>query len=104
MSISKCYVINEESHGTIGVAQSPKAAAEWLVATGWVEGYTNYSIYHPWKDYTKGGTWEHITISKYCELNGIADWEQWFIDNASPEWLEEHFCIYLHRMDYAVDD
>ena len=103
MQISKCYVINEESHGAIGVAQSPKAAAEWLIATGWVNEYVDYGIFHP-KTYLRYGKWEHMTIRTYCDREGIADWERWFIDHASPEWLEEHFCIYLHRMDYAVDE
>jgi hypothetical protein len=104
MQISKCYVINEESHGAIGAAQSPKAAAEWLIATGWVEEYTDYSIFHPHKTDPRHGEWEHMTIRDYCDREGIADWEHWFIDNASPEWLEEHFCVYLYRMDYAVDE
>jgi hypothetical protein len=104
MSIGRCYIISEESHGTIGAAQSPKAAAKWLIATGWVEEYTDYSIFHPHKTDSRHGEWEHMTIRDYCDREGIADWEHWFIDNASPEWLEEHFCIYLYRMDYAVDE
>ena len=104
MSISKCYIINEECHGAIGAAESPRAAAKWLIATGWVKEYTDYSIFHPHKTDPRHGEWEHMTIRDYCDREGIADWERWFIDNASPEWLEEHFCIYLHRMDYAIDE
>ena len=103
MQISECYVINEESHGAIGVAQSPKAAAKWLIATDWVGEYTDYRIFHPNKTDPWHGEWEHITICDYCDREGIADWEHWFIDNADRGWLAEHFCIHLYQMDYAVD-
>lgn len=97
----KVFIIDEECHGSIGVATSPKSAMRWLIETGWVDEYTDYGIYH--YDYAKDGMrgWEHIAIRSYCDQNGIADWKQWLIDNASAEWLEEHFLIYLREVDLA---
>ena len=99
MSISRCYIISEESHGPIGCAKSAMAAAKWLIATGWVNEYTEYGIFNEWLR-----SWEHTTIHDYCNQKGVADWEQWFIDNATAEWLEEHFLIYLRLVDLATDD
>lgn len=104
MKISECYIISEESHGAIGAAESPQAAAKWLIATGWIDEWTDYGVYVPSEHNPNKGEWVHIPICGHCKVNGIANWEQWFIDNASSEWLAEHFCISLYRMDYAVDE
>lgn len=37
----KVYTICEDNHGQIGVAVSYKAAAQWLVASGWVDQYSD---------------------------------------------------------------
>lgn len=35
-------VIVEDNHGFIGVAESLKAAKQWLIHEGWVECYTDF--------------------------------------------------------------
>lgn len=93
----KVFIIVEECHGAIGVATSPKSAIRWLIENGWVNEYTDFfSHYNP---LIFG--WETTAIRTYCDQNGIADWQQWLIDNASVEWLREHLVIYLREYDLA---
>ena len=95
----KVFIIVEECHGTIGVASSPKSAMRWLLNEGWIDEYTDYGVYvDSNEDFDK---WEHCGVAKYCEQNGIVDWQQWLIDNASVEFLEDHFLIYLREHDLA---
>ena len=35
-------IIREENHGFIGVAITDKAAKQWLIREGWVDGYTEF--------------------------------------------------------------
>lgn len=93
----KVYIIVEECHGSIGVATSPKSAMRWLIEEGWVNDYTDF--YFRYNEHS--AEWEQITVRSYCDQNGIADWKQWLINNASAEWLEEHFLIYLREHDLA---
>ena len=97
----KVFIIIEENHGSIGVATSPKSAMRWLLDEGWIEEYTDYGVFIPSDTSLNFGKWEHCTIEEYCEQNGIADWQQWLIDNASAEFLEEHFLIYLREYNLA---
>lgn len=90
----KVFIIVEECHGSIGVATSPKSAMRWLIEQGWIEEYSEYGIWD-------GEKWEHIPVAEYCEQNDIADWQQWLMDNASVDFLEEHFLIYLREYDLA---
>ena len=93
----KVFIIVEECHGSIGVATSPKSAMRWLLDEGWIGEYTDFFI--PYGEYTD--ELEQVTIRNYCDREGITDWQQWLIDNASAEWLEEHFLIYLREHDLA---
>lgn len=95
----KVFIIVEECHGAIGVATSPKSAMRWLLDKGWIEEYTDYSIYV--KNSDNNSYWKHIPIAKYCEQNGIADWQQWLMDSASIEFLENRFLIHLREHDLA---
>ena len=90
----KVFIIIEECHGTIGVATSPKSAMRWLLDEGWIGEWSEYGIWD-------GEKWEHFNIAEYCEQNGIADWQQWLMDNASVEFLEDGFLIYLREYDLA---
>ena len=97
----KVFIIIEENHGSIGVATSPKSAMRWLLDEGWIEEYTDYGVYIPSDTNLDFGEWKHCTIEEYCKQHNIADWQQWLIDNASIEFLEEHFLIYLREHDLA---
>ena len=90
----KVFIIIEENHGSIGVATSPKSAMRWLLDEGWIEEYTDYSVY------TDKG-WELTPVEKYCEQNGIADWQQWLMDKASIDFLEDGFLIHLREYNLA---
>ena len=90
----KVFIIVEECHGSIGVATSPKSAMRWLMDEGWIDKYSVYSIWD-------GEKWEYFSIAEYCEQNGFADWQQWLMDNASVEFLETGFLIYLREYDLA---
>jgi len=92
----KVFIIVEECHGSIGVATSPKSAMRWLIEQGWIDEYTDFFVYQE-----SDNEQEQMTIRTYCDQEGIADWQQWLIDNASPEWLEWHFLIYLREHDLA---
>jgi len=92
----KVFIIVEECHGAIGVATSPKSAMRWLIEQGWIDEYTDFFVYQE-----SDNEQEQMTIRTYCDQEGIADWQQWLIDNASPEWLEWHFLIYLREHDLA---
>lgn len=94
------YIIDEECHGPIGVATSPKSAMRWLIEEGWIEEYTDFFV--PYGEYTD--ELEQIAIRNYCDREGIDDWQQWLIDNASAEWLEDHFLIYLRQVDLADEE
>ena len=94
MLTKKVFIIDEECHGSIGVATSPKSAMRWLMDEGWIDKYSVYSIWD-------GEKWEHFSIAEYCEQNGFADWQQWLMDNASVEFLEDGFLIYLREYDLA---
>ncbi len=97
----KVFIIVEECHGSIGVATSPKSAMRWLLDEGWIGEWSEYGVYIPGETNPIFGHWEHYSVQEYCKQNGIADWQQWLIDNASAEWLEEHFLIYLREHDLA---
>ena len=99
MDKKKVFIIVEECHGSIGVATSPKSAMRWLLDEGWIEEYTDYGVYVENAEDLEH--WKHCGIADYCEQNGIANWQQWLIDNASVELLEEHFLIYLREVDLA---
>lgn len=90
----KVFIIIEENHGSIGVATSPKSAMRWLLDEGWIEEYTDYSVYTD-KD------WVLTPVERYCEQNGIADWQQWLMDNASIDFLEDGFLIHLREYNLA---
>ena len=92
----KVFIIVEECHGSIGVATSPKSAIRWLLDEGWISEYTDFFVYQKSDDEQ-----EQMTIRTYCDREGIADWQQWLIDNASAEFLEWHFLIYLREHDLA---
>ena len=92
MPNKKVFIIVEECHGSIGVATSPKSAMRWLIDEGWIGEYTDFFVYRESDDEQ-----EQMTIRTYCDQEGIADWQQWLIDNANPEWLEWHFLIYLRE-------
>lgn len=94
MLTKKVFIIDEECHGSIGVATSPKSAMRWLIEQGWIEEYSEYGIWD-------GEKWEHIPVAEYCEQNGFTDWQQWLMDNASVEFLEDGFLIYLREHDLA---
>jgi hypothetical protein len=95
----KVFIIVEECHGTIGVATSPKSAMRWLIDEGWIGEWSDYGVYvDSNEDFDK---WKHCGVAEYCEQNGIADWQQWLIDNASAEFLETGFLIYLREHDLA---
>ena len=94
MLTKKVFIIDEECHGTIGVATSPKSAMRWLIKEGWIEEYSEYDIWN-------GEKWEHFSIAEYCKQNGFTDWQQWLMDNASIEFLEDGFLIYLREYDLA---
>lgn len=100
MDKKKVFIIVEECHGSIGVATSPKSAMRWLLDEGWIEEYTDYGVYV--ENPGSISYWKHIPIAEYCEQNGIADWQQWLMDNASVEFLEDGFLIYLREHDLAV--
>lgn len=93
----KVFIIVEECHGSIGVAISPKSAMRWLIEEGWIDKYTQYGI---WDKAEK--QWYYTYVYKFCEQNGIADWQRWLIDNASAKFLEDHFSIYLQEHNLAV--
>ena len=90
----KVFIINEECHGSIGVATSPKSAMRWLIDKDWITAYSEYGIWD-------GEEWQHYLVVDYCQQNGIANWEQWLMDNASVEFLEDGFLIYLREYDLA---
>lgn len=95
----KVFIIVEECHGSIGVATSPKSAMRWLINEGWIDAYTDYGVY---VDSDKDiGEWRHCGVAEYCEQNSITDWQQWLMDNASAEFLETGFLIYLRQCDLA---
>ena len=93
----KVFIIVEECHGSIGVAISPKSAMRWLIEEGWIDEYSQYSI---WNETER--EWHHAYVYEVCEQNDIVDWQRWLIDNASAEFLEDHFLIYLREHDLAV--
>ena len=95
----KVFIIVEECHGSIGVATSPESAMRWLIEEGWIEEYTDYGVYV--ENPGSISYWKHIPITEYCEQNGFADWQQWLMDNASVELLEDGFLIYLREYDLA---
>lgn len=92
----KVFIIVEECHGSIGVATSPKSAMRWLIDEGWIGEWSEYGIW----DETEH-EWYHTSVARYCEQNNIADWQQWLMDNASAEFLEDGFLIYLREHDLA---
>lgn len=94
MLTKKVFIIDEECHGSIGVATSPKSAMRWLIDNDWITAYSEYGIWD-------GEQWHHYLVVDCCEQNGIVDWQQWLIDNASAEFLEDHFLIYLREVDLA---
>jgi hypothetical protein len=100
----KVFIIVEECHGSIGVATSPKSAMRWLIEEGWIGEWSEYGVYIPGETNPIFGHWEHCSVQEYCEQNGIADWQQWLIDNASVEFLEDHFLIYLREHDLAENE
>lgn len=96
----KVFTIVEECHGSIGVATSPKSAMRWLIEEDWINEGTDCGAYVDMpNDYDEG---EYCGVKEYCEQNGITDWQQWLMDNASAEFLEDHFLIYLREHDLAV--
>lgn len=99
MEKQKVFIIVEECHGSIGVATSAKSAMRWLIEEDWINEYTDYGVYVENAEDIEH--WKHCGIADYCEQHGIADWQQWLIDNASVDFLEEHFLIYLREVDLA---
>lgn len=99
MPNKKVFIIVEECHGAIGVATSPKSAMRWLIDEGWIGPWSDYGVYvNSNEDFDK---WKHCGVAEYCEQNGFADWQQWLMDNASVEFLETGFLIYLREHDLA---
>lgn len=68
------YIIKEENHGTIGIAESFNEAKQWLVNSNWVESYCE--LWNPQTGESK----------PICEL--FPNWEEWFIKKATEEDLE----------------
>ena len=97
----KVFIIIEENHGSIGVATSPKSAMRWLIEKDWIGEWSTYGIYIPNEADPIFGHWEDCSVAEYCERNNITDWKQWLLDNASKEFLEERFLIYLREHDLA---
>lgn len=93
----KVFIIVEERLGSIGVATSSKSAMRWLLEEGWIDEYTEFftSLDEDADDL------EETAIRNYCDRKGIVDWQQWLIDNASVEWIEDHFLFYLREVDLA---
>lgn len=90
----KVYTISEESHGQIGIAVSYKAALQWLVASGWVNQYSN--IWCPdenerWHGYDK-------TLG---DLYG-ENWKEKFLQ-FSDEQLE-NMCFYIYEEELIEEE
>jgi hypothetical protein len=68
------YEINEENHGTIGIAESFKGAKQWLIDSTWV--YTDCELWNPQTRESK----------PICDL--FTDWKKWFVEEATEEDLE----------------
>lgn len=68
------YTIGEDNHGTIGIAESLKKAKQWLINSHWV--YSSCEIWNPQTQESK----------PICEL--FANWEKWFVEEATAEDLE----------------
>jgi hypothetical protein len=66
----------------------------WLIDNDWITAYSEYGIWD-------GEKWHHYLVVDYCQQNGIASWEQWLMDSASVEFLEDGFLIYLREYDLA---
>lgn len=68
------YIIEEENHGLIKIAESRKEAKEWLIDSCWV--YSHCELWNPQTQESK----------PICDL--FTDWKKWFIEEATAEDLE----------------
>ena len=94
------YIIDEECHGSIGVATSPLSAVNWLIAEGGITELSDFAEYHG-----EGIGWTHIPLGEYAKAQGYGDnWEQFLRDNVDDHYLEDHFLIYLRQVDLAEDE
>jgi hypothetical protein len=92
----KVFIIVAERLGSIGVATSPKSAMRWLLEEGWINEYTGF---YPCDE--DAYELENITVCNYCDREGIANWQQWLIDNATAKWISDHFLFYLRQVNLA---
>lgn len=91
------YVIDEECHGTIGVAISPLAAVNWLIDEGWITKMSEFAEYHG-----EEIGWSYTPLAEYANEHGYGEnWEQFLRDNVDDHFLEDHFLIYLRQYDLA---
>jgi hypothetical protein len=90
----KGCTIGEENHGFIGVAANRKAAKQWLVASDWVNHYSD--IWCPDKNARWGG--HNKTLE---DLYG-EDWKEQFLQ-FSDEQLE-NMGFYIHEVDLIQEE
>lgn len=76
------YVIYEDNHGFIGIAESLKEAKQWLIDSGWICGGCEL-----WNPQTEDST-------PIDEL--FADWRKWLAEEATDEDLE-NMGFYIHE-------
>ena len=78
----KAIVISEESHGFIGVADTPEHAINFLISEDWLNDGTTFPTFnnkiHRWEDISIidkfGENWADTLRSKNCdELNEALD-------------------------------
>lgn len=82
----KVCTINEENHGFIGVAASHKAALQWLIASDWVNHYSD--IWCPDENERWGG--HNKTLE---DLYG-EDWKEKFFQFSDEQLENMGFYIY----------
>lgn len=82
----KVYVISEDNHGQIGIAVSPKAALQWLIASDWVGPYSE--VWCPDENERWGGY--YMTLD---DLYG-ENWKEKFLQVSNKLWRNMGFYIY----------
>lgn len=92
-------VIAEECHGLIGIAANLKAAKQWLIHEGWVDGGTDF-----WSDAYKSSSLKELYGENWKEVYMNFDEEDmecmgFYLD--SRELIEETDC---GEPDYEDED
>ena len=88
------YIISEENHGQIGVAASYKAALQWLIASGWIDRYSD--IWCPDENERWGG--HRVSLDAlYGE-----DWREVFLQFSKA--LLKRMGFHIHEEELIEED